>query len=293
MAKRKRMELSGKAALITGAGSGIGAATARLLHEKGCKVVLLDLTGQEIEKLANELGSSNAVAVECDVTSRSQLDGAVEVAIERFGGVDIAFANAGIACDPPTTMRGMDEGTFERIIEVDLLGVTRTVQACLPQIVSRQGHILVTASTSAFINGMANIPYGIAKAGVEMLARSLRVELALSGASAGVLIPCWTRTPIAESALGGHAVAAELVRRGFPFFLRQPISAQTVAGGAVRAIERRAASVYRPRRWALISLVRGIFNPVSDYALARNRPIQNLLMQLEQESLQRNKTDSD
>jgi len=293
MATNKRIDLRGKVALITGAGSGIGAATARQLHEKGAKLVLLDVTEHGINNLADEFGSSNAVALVVDVTDRKQLEGAVATAVDKFGGVDIAFANAGIACDPPTTMAGMDEKIFERIIEVDLLGVTRTVQACLPQIVSRQGHILVTASTSAFINGMANIPYGIAKAGVEMLARSLRVELASTGATAGVLLPCWTRTPIAESALGGHELAAELVRRGFPSFLRQPISAQTVASGAVRAIETRAASMYRPRRWSLISLVRGFFNPVSDYALARNRHIQDLIMQLEHEGRQRSKTGAD
>lgn len=281
---RKTFDLNGKTVLITGGGSGIGAASARLLHAKGANIILVDLNGPGMDELVEELGTTRAIAIIASVTDRKQLDLAVEKGVLRFDGIDVVFANAGIACDPPTTMRCMDEAIFERIIEVDLLGVTRSVQACLPQIIARKGHVLMTASTSAFINGIANVPYGIAKAGVEMFGRSLRAELAHTGATAGVLLPCWTKTPIAENALGGHKITTEIVRRGFPFFLRKPISPQTVAEGVVKGIETRAASIFRPRRWAFISLARGIFNPITDRLIERDKQMQDLIIQLESET---------
>ncbi len=284
MGRQKKLDLNGKTILITGGGSGIGAACARLLHAKGANIILVDLNGPGMDELIEEMGSSRSMAIIASVKDRTRLDLAVEEAVSRFGGIDVVFANAGIACDPPTTMRCMDEAIFERIIEVNLLGVTRTVQACLPQIIARKGHILMTASTSAFINGIANVPYGIAKAGVEMFGRSLRAELAATGATAGVLLPCWTKTPIAANALGGHRITTEIVRRGFPFFLRKPISPQIVAEGVVKGIETRAGSIFRPRRWAFVSLVRGIFNPVTDWLIERDKQMQDLIAQLESET---------
>ncbi|HHL43744.1 MAG TPA: SDR family NAD(P)-dependent oxidoreductase, partial [Hellea balneolensis] len=130
MSKKNRIDLYGKTILITGAGSGIGAASARALYAKGANVVLLDLTDLGTKPLEKEFGAARSLALIADVTKREQLDGAVKTSIQKFGGIDIVFANAGIACDPPTTVRCMSDQTFEHIIEVDLFGVTRTVQAC-------------------------------------------------------------------------------------------------------------------------------------------------------------------
>src|SRR4051794_35305470 len=80
----------------------------------------------------------------------------------------------------------MDPDVFERVIEVNLLGVWRTVRAALPQVVARQGHVVVVASIYALANGMGTAPYAMAKAGVEQLGRALRVELVQHGASASV-----------------------------------------------------------------------------------------------------------
>ena len=287
MSRKDRIDLGGKTILITGAGSGIGAASARALHAKGANVILLDLTQAGTQPLAQELGSARSLSVMADVTDRRQLDTAVRAGLQKFGRVDIVFANAGIACDPPTTVRCMDEQTFEHIIEVDLFGVTRTVQACLPEIIKNKGHVLMTASTSAFINGIANVPYGIAKAGVEMFGRSLRAELARTGATAGVLLPCWTKTPIAANALGAHELSARLVKRGFPPFLRKPITPETVAQAVVKGMENRSANIFRPRRWALISMARGLFNPITDRAIARDKLMQDLIAKLEAETMGR------
>ncbi|BFN10291.1 SDR family NAD(P)-dependent oxidoreductase [Pseudomonas aeruginosa] len=272
--------LQDKVVLITGAGGGIGAATARAMHAVGAKVVLLDVTENAVQELATELGP-RTLAMFASVTSREDLDRAVARAVETFGGIDVVFANAGIACDPPTTIRNMDEVTFERVVEVDLLGVWRTVRACLPQICARNGHVLVTSSVYAFVNGVVNAPYAMSKAGVEMFARSLRAELAGTGATAGVLYPGWVSTAIAQSAFGGNAEATELVKLAYPSVLRAPIQPERIAEAVVKGVQARSARINCPRRWIPISILRGFFNLLTDWTLDRDKRIQALIRKIE------------
>ena len=194
---------------------------------------------------------------------------------------------AGIACDPPTTIAQMNERTFERVIEVDMLGVWRTVRACLPQIIARQGHVLVTASLYSYFNGMVNAPYAMSKAGVEMFGRALRAELAGTGATAGVLYPGWIATPIAKVAFGGNETATKLVSMAFPWPLNKAILPERVATAVVEGIQRRNARITVPSRWIPISLLRGVVNVLSDKMLDHNTKIQALTRQLEQESSKR------
>ncbi len=166
--------IAGKVVLVTGAASGIGRATARTLHTRGAHVVLADLRQEAVDAVRSELGRERSLAVAVDVTDRTALDGVVAAAVDRFGGLDVAVANAGIAADPPATVLTIDEAVFERVVEVDLLGVWRTVRAALPQVVARRGHVLITSSIYAFANGMVNAPYAVSKAAVEQLGRALR-----------------------------------------------------------------------------------------------------------------------
>ncbi|RAI70852.1 short-chain dehydrogenase [Pseudomonas fluorescens] len=272
--------LHDKVVLITGAGGGIGAASARALHGAGAKVVLLDVTETAVRELAAELGP-RAVAMGASVTSREDMDRAVELAVDTFGGIDVVFANAGIACDPPSTIRNMDEATFERIVEVDLLGVWRTVRACLPQICARNGHVLITSSVYAFVNGVVNAPYAMSKAGVEMFGRSLRAELAGTGATAGVLYPGWVATAIAKSAFGGHAAATELAQLAYPGILRKAIQPERIAEAVVKGIECRSARVNCPRRWIPLSMFRGLFNLLTDWTLDHDKRIQRLIRKMD------------
>ena len=121
------------------------------------------------------------------------MDAVAEV-VEKLGGVDVAVANAGIAQKQFATVRSISGEEWERVFEVDLLGVWRTVRAALPQIVERRGQMVVVSSVYAFANGMGNTPYAVAKAGVESLGRALRVELAPHGASATVAYFGWVDT---------------------------------------------------------------------------------------------------
>lgn len=279
----EHLNLHGKTVLITGAGSGIGAACAKLFHAQGASVVLVDITPAGITALAGELGEARTLTCVVSVTDSDQLKQVVQDTLKKFGRLDVVFANAGIACDPPTTVLKMPEAIFERIIAVNLLGVWRTVRACLPHIVEGKGHILVTASIYAYVNGLGNAPYAMSKAGVEMFGRSLRSELAGTGATAGVLYPGWVTTPISHSAMGGHAIAAALVRIAFPGPFKAPITPEVVAEATIRGVQRRSARIMVPRRWVPIAMLRGIFNPVSDWVIDRHRRIHTLVRELERQ----------
>src|SRR5918998_605057 len=113
-------DLRGKTVLITGAARGIGAESARRAAAAGANVALVGLEPQELERVAAQCGS-NAAAFECDVTDWDALERAVEGALERFGGIDVVMANAGIA--PAGMTRSIDPRAFERTVEVKRLGV--------------------------------------------------------------------------------------------------------------------------------------------------------------------------
>ena len=125
-------DLHGKVALITGGARGIGLGTAKALHARGAEVVLVDLDAAVTQRAAASI-STSAMGIGGDVTDRASLDAAVAAAVERFGGVDIAIANAGVS-PHGCTARVCDDALFERVIDVNLLGVWRTVRACLPPI---------------------------------------------------------------------------------------------------------------------------------------------------------------
>jgi NAD(P)-dependent dehydrogenase (short-subunit alcohol dehydrogenase family) len=276
--------VAGRAVLITGAGSGIGVATARALHERGALVALADLNGGSVDRVAAALGPGRTLAVAVDVTDRTALADAVGAIATRFGGLDIVFANAGVAPNPAATVATIDVDDFERVVAVDLLGVWRTVRAALPQVLDRHGHVLLTSSIYAFGNGTANAPYAMAKAGVEQLGRALRVELAGHGATAGVLYPGWVDTPLVKSAYGGHPTVTQLRTTAFPGFLSKRIRPEQVAAAVVKGIERRAPRIVVPRGWVAASVLRGVVNPLSDRMLVRNAEVQRLLAELEDQA---------
>jgi NAD(P)-dependent dehydrogenase (short-subunit alcohol dehydrogenase family) len=279
-----RYPIAQKVVLITGATGGIGQATARALHAHGANVVLTGRRQDVLDELALEFGE-RTLAIGSDVTDRRSIQEVVTAAVERFGGLDVVIANAGTSVDPPSTVATVDEREFERVIEIDLLGAWRTVRAALPQIVTRRGHVLITASIYAYFNGVANAAYAISKAGLEQLGRALRAELAPHGATAGVLYPGWVDTPLITVAFGGNATATAMLRRAYPRFLRTPITPEQVAAATVRGIERRSARITVPRRWVPISLLRGVVNALTDPLLERDPKMRQLVLELEQRAI--------
>jgi NAD(P)-dependent dehydrogenase (short-subunit alcohol dehydrogenase family) len=252
--------LNGKVALVTGAARGIGFEVARHVHLRGGSVAVVDLDPGQAHEAAERIGE-RAIGIGADVTDQTAIMGAVAETVERFGGLDVAVANAGIAPKRMATVRGIGAEEWERVFEVDMLGVWRTVRAALPQIVERRGHVVVTSSAYAFVNGVLNSPYAVAKSGVESLGRALRAELMPLGASAGVAYFGWVNTKMVQDAFEANGGQME---QNLPSFLRRRIQPDEAGAAVVRGIEERAPRTFAPRWWRYVSALRGILNPLLD-----------------------------
>jgi NAD(P)-dependent dehydrogenase (short-subunit alcohol dehydrogenase family) len=255
------IDLNGKVALVTGAARGIGFETARQLHMRGASVAVLDLDPEQAREAAERIGD-RAIGIGADVTDHGAMMAAVAEVVERFGGLDVAVANAGIAQSEVATVRGIGIEEWERVFEVDLLGVWRTVRAVLPQIVERKGHIVVTGSVYSFANGIFNSPYAVAKAGVESLGRSLRAELVPLGASASVAYWGWVDTRLVQDGMARRH--SDRLRENSPAWLLKRITPDEAGAATVRGIEERAPRIFAPKWWRYVSALRGLVNPLLD-----------------------------
>ena len=262
----RRYEVRDRVVLVTGGARGIGAAAARQLALRGAAVVLVDRDAAELERRAAQLGG-RAAAIEADVTEVDALEAAVDQAVERFGGVDVVVANAGVS-GATSTVATVDPADFERVIEVNLLGVWRTVRAALPQVVERRGYVLVIASVAAAVPSPLLAAYAASKAGAEAFARSLRMELVHTGTRVGVGYFGFVDTDMVREALArpeaGHA------HRAIPAPLRRSIPAEAAGAAILRGIERRAKRVYAPGWVAALLALRGMAGPLD--ALTARHP---------------------
>lgn len=274
-------DLNGKVALVTGAARGIGFETARQLHMRGASVGVVDLDAAEAREAAERIGA-RAIGIGADVTDQAAIMQAVSKTVERFGGLDVAVANAGVAQATVATMRGIPVEEWERVFEVDLLGVWRTVRAALPQIVERQGHVVVTSSVYAFANGVLNSPYAVAKSGVESLGRALRAELTPLGASASVAYFGWIDTKLVQDAFARPH--SDLLEQNMPVFLRKRLPPDEAGAALVRGIEERAPRIFAPRWWRYVSAFRGLLNPLLDRRFERNRKMVETVREVESAS---------
>src|SRR3954452_9564949 len=257
-----RYDLNGKVALVTGAARGIGFATARGLVARGASVVVVDLDQGAADRAAAQIHDTKAVGMAADVTDRGALQRVVASTVDRFGGLDVVVANAGIA-SRAATMRAMSTESFERVLDVNLLGVYRTVEVALPEIVRRRGHVVVVASIYAFLNGAGAAPYAMAKAGVEQLGRALRVELAMHGAGASVAYFGFIDTEMVHRAIDQDPLADTLLAE-LPRPLRKRLKPALAGEASGAGIERPKPRIIRPRRWTALSVLRGILGPLGD-----------------------------
>jgi NAD(P)-dependent dehydrogenase (short-subunit alcohol dehydrogenase family) len=265
--------LAGRTALVTGAARGIGFETARQLQGRGANVVLVDLDEGATEDAAARAGA-RASAIACDVTDTDAIAAAVDETAERLGGLDIVVANAGVA-PPVATMKSVDPDLFERVVEIDLLGVWRTVKPALPHITAVQGHAVVVASVYAFVNGAVAGPYAVSKAGVEQLGRALRSELVPTGASATVAYFGFIDTDMVRDAFADPLAAR--FEQTFPGWMTKRLTAEDAGRGIVDGIERRRRTVILPSWWRVYSALRGVINPVLDRAMTKDDDLTEIL----------------
>lgn len=239
------VRLAGRSVLITGAADGIGAATARALVEGGASVVLVDIQAEKLHALEAELGR-RALSFEADVTDEDALATAVAAGIERHGGIDVVVAGAAIDAIAPAGE--LDDATFTRIIEVNLLGTWRTVHATLAELRRRQGYLLVISSGSALVQGPYEGAYNASKAGIAALANTLRLEERRHGVSVGVAYFGLVATEHGLRSVN-HPLMQDVFARA-PRLLRDaalraaPVDAAATA--LVRGIERRARQIVFP-----------------------------------------------
>ncbi|KAK1630273.1 hypothetical protein QYE76_004588 [Lolium multiflorum] len=220
--------LAGKVAIITGAASGIGKATAAEFVKNGAKVIIADLQDDLGHAVAAELGGPDmAFYARCDVTNEAQVAAAVDLAVARHGHLDVMFNNAGIIGG--TYMGGpiesMDMADFDRVMAVNLRGVATGIKHAARAMVPRsQGCILCTASTAGVLGGSAPHAYSVSKTAVVGMVRSAAAELAARGVRVNAISPYGIATSMGTRAVremlglplvGAGAGDEEAVRRVF------------------------------------------------------------------------------
>jgi len=213
-------ELDGKVALITGAGSGIGAATAQLFAAEGARVVVADMRAEAGQEVASSLGRSGTFA-QCDVTRPEEVRAAVDTAVQRWGRLDVLFNNAGFggALGP---IDSTTESEWDITFDVLLKGVWRGIKYAAPVMrMQRSGSIISTASVAGLRTGETPHLYGTAKAAVIHLTRSVALELGQHSIRVNCICPGVVATPLAANSPGASEEVLDRLRERFDH--RQPI----------------------------------------------------------------------
>lgn len=215
------MKLKEKVALVTGAGSGIGRATAALFAAEGARVACVDLNEATAKQTAEQIekAGGQALAVSADVSTAAGNQAMVERAVARWGRLDILYANAGVP-QSPTPVEEVDEATFDRIMALNVKGVFLGVKYAVP-VMKKQGGgaILITASTAAIRPRKGLQAYGASKGAVIALTKALALELASHKIRVVAIAPVATDTPMLPAFMGKSVVddkAREAMVRTIP-----------------------------------------------------------------------------
>ncbi|MGV0788789.1 SDR family oxidoreductase [Mycolicibacterium sp. XJ2] len=236
--------LNGKVALITGGANGIGEEVARRLHHKGAKLVLTDLDADRLAQVAARFGEDGVVTAVADVRDLAAMEAAVAKGVERFGGIDIVMANAGIATYG--SVLGVDPQAFQTIMDVNVVGVFHTVRAALPSVIDRRGYVLVVSSAAAYAASAGMAPYDASKAAAEHFANALRLEVAHHGVDVGSAHMLWIDTPLVRESRSDLPSARKMLD-SLPGPLGKTTSVDKCGELFVAGIEARKRQINCPR----------------------------------------------
>lgn len=190
-------DFKGKTAVITGAAQGIGLACARMLHERGARVVLADILAQDGQKAAADLGM-RAMFVETDMRDLSSVEAMVQVTKDRFGGVDILVNNAAVALNG--VVDEIEEDRWNAVIDLNLSGVWRGMKACVPLMRAAGGGSIVNMSSVQGSRAFKGWPaYAAAKGAINALTVQTSVDLAPAGIRVNAVAPGTILTPMNET----------------------------------------------------------------------------------------------
>ncbi|WVZ66549.1 hypothetical protein U9M48_015752 [Paspalum notatum var. saurae] len=189
--------LAGKVAVITGAASGIGKATAAEFVRNGAKVILADVQDDAGRAVAAELGPA-AAYTHCDVTDEAQIAAAVDLAVARHGRLDVLYSNAGVSgASAPASLASLDLADFDRVMAVNARSAVASLKHAARVMVPRgAGCVLCTGSTTGMLGGVAALPYSLSKATVISVVRAAAEELARSGVRVNAISPHAIATPL-------------------------------------------------------------------------------------------------
>lgn len=230
-----------KGFIVTGAASGIGLATARLLKANGAQLMLWDQNTDALTKSADELG---AKAFPLDISRPENVETAMSESLAYLGSLHGVIHAAGIL--RAGMFHQIDLAEQRRMIEVNLIGTLNITHAALPHLTQSRGSLVMLASSSAFYGPPEYVAYGASKAGVLSLAQSLRIELAGSGVHIGVVSPLFVKTPMID----GYNGDTHLIRSRSPFFdLRPP---EAIAPYILKGITRRQFMIFPGWRTRLL-----------------------------------------
>jgi NAD(P)-dependent dehydrogenase (short-subunit alcohol dehydrogenase family) len=261
------MSLHGKVVFITGGARGIGAEVARRLRNRGARLVLTDLDKAELAALAAELGEERVLTAVADVRDLPAMQVAAAKAVERFGGIDVVVANAGIASYG--SLLHVDPEAVKRVLDVNLLGIFHTVRATLPAVIDRRGYVLIVSSLAAYAAAPGLAPYNATKAGNEILANALRLEVGGLGVSVGSAHMSWIDTALVRDSKADIPSFGDMIAR-LPWPLNKTTTLDKCADAFVKGIEGRQSRIYCPQWVGLLRWLKpALSTPVLEFPIRR------------------------